>query len=93
MNNITKKELVDAIAEKAELTKKDSQKALDALIASVIDFVKKGDKVSLIGFGNFLPYVTKATTKKNPKTGEPVKVPSKTILKFKASKTISDLLK
>lgn len=90
MGNISKKELVDAIAAKAELSKKDSEKALKALMDSVIEFVKKGDKVALIGFGNFFPYETKETTKKNPKTGQPVKVPAKTVFKFKASKNALD---
>lgn len=88
MNNINKKELVDAIAGKAGLTKKDAQKALEVTIESIVEFTKKGNKVALIGFGAFFPYVTKATTKKNPKTGVPVQVPSKTVLKFKASKSI-----
>lgn len=87
MGNISKKELVDAIAAKAEMSKKDSEKFLKAFLDSVIEFVKQGDKVSLIGFGNFYPYETKATVKKNPRTGEPVNVPAKTVFKFKASKT------
>lgn len=93
MNNISKKELVEAIAEKAGLTKKDSQAALEATLASVIEFVKAGDKVSLIGFGSFFPYETKATTKRNPRTGAAIEVPAKTTMKFKLSKTVNDLLK
>jgi DNA-binding protein HU-beta len=89
MENISKKEFVDAIASKTGLTKKDAQKALEATIESIIDFTKKGSKVSLIGFGGFYPYKTKATTKKNPKTGKPVQVPAKTVLKFKSSKNIT----
>lgn len=88
MDNVTKKELIDAIASKAGLSKKDSEKALNATMEAVVGFVKKGKKVSLIGFGNFFPYKTKATVKKNPKTGKPVNVPSKTVFKFKASKTV-----
>jgi len=88
MENITKKELIDAIAAKAGLSKKDTEKVLNATIESIVGFVKKGKKVSLIGFGNYFPYQTKATVKKNPKTGQPVNVPSKTVFKFKASKTV-----
>jgi len=88
MDNVTKKELIDAIAAKAGLSKKDSEKALNATMDSVVELVKKGKKVSLIGFGNFYPYQTKATVKKNPKTGKPVNVPAKTVFKFKASKTV-----
>lgn len=93
MNSINKKELVEAIASKTEMSKKDSQAMLEAVIESVVEFVKGGNKVSLIGFGSFFPYETKATTKKNPKTGEPVQVPAKTVLKFKASKNLSNLSK
>lgn len=88
MENVSKKELIDAITSKSGLTKKDAQKALEAMVESVVAFTKKGCKVSLIGFGGFFPYKTKATTKKNPKTGNPVEVPAKTVLKFKSSKNI-----
>jgi len=93
MKVISKKELIDAIAKKTNLSKKDSQNALAATIESIVQIVKKGDKVALIGFGSFFPQKKKASTKRNPKTGEPIKIPAKTVFKFKASKKLNEAKK
>lgn len=93
MNNINKKDLINAIAEKTkDISKKNIEASLNALMESVIGFVKKGDKVTLVGFGSFQPVDRKATEKRNPKTGATIKVPKKRVMKFKTSKALNDTL-
>lgn len=87
---MNKTELVTAIAEGAELTKADATKALDATIEAIVAAVAAGDKVSLVGFGTFLSTERKATTGRNPKTGEAIKIAAATLPKFKAGKAFKD---
>ncbi|MCM1324411.1 MAG: HU family DNA-binding protein [Acetobacter sp.] len=89
---MNKNELVAAVAEEAGLTKADAAKAVDAFIASVTAALKKGEEIRLIGFGTFAVSKRAATTARNPRTGETVKVPAKTQAKFKAGKTLQDAL-
>ena len=70
---MNKTELVAAIAEKTELTKKDSEKALKAFIDVVTEELKKGEKVQLVGFGTFEVAKRNARTGKNPQTGKALK--------------------
>ena len=83
-------ELVNAIAEKAGLTKVDAKKALDATIAAITESVKKGDKVALVGFGTFAVAKRAARNGINPATKKAIKIPEKQVLKFKASSAILD---
>ena len=71
---MNKTELVAAISEKTELTKKDSEKALNALIDVVAEELKKGEKVQLVGFGTFEVSERAARTGKNPQTGAEIKI-------------------
>ena len=71
---MNKTELVAAISEKTELTKKDSEKALKALIDVVAEELKKGEKVQLVGFGTFEVSERAARTGKNPQTGAEIKI-------------------
>ncbi|MCT4575361.1 MAG: HU family DNA-binding protein [Alphaproteobacteria bacterium] len=87
---MNKTELVTAIAEGAELTKADATRALEATLEAVIETVAAGDKVSLIGFGTFQPSERKATTGRNPKTGEAIQIAAATLPKFKAGKAFKD---
>ena len=89
---MNKTELVAAIAEKAELSKADSEKALNALIETVEGALKKGDKVQLVGFGTF--EVSKRAARKghNPRTGETLKIKASKTPKFKAGKAFKDAL-
>jgi DNA-binding protein HU-beta len=87
---MNKTELVTAIAEGAELTKADATKALEATIEAIVAAVAGGDKVSLVGFGTFLSSNRKATTGRNPKTGEAIKIKAATLPKFKAGKTFKE---
>jgi DNA-binding protein HU-beta len=85
-------ELVAAIAEKTELTKKDSEKALKALIDVVSEELKKGEKVQLIGFGTFEVTKRAARTGKNPQTGKAIKIPACKAPKFRAGKALKDVV-
>ncbi len=81
---MNKTELVDAIANKAGITKTDAKKALDAFTDVTGDALKKGDKIALIGFGTFSVTKREARTGRNPRTGETLKIAAKKIAKFKA---------
>ena len=81
---MNKTELVNAMAEKTGMTKTDSKKAMSACLEAIQEELKKGGKVTLIGFGTFSVVSRKARTAKNPRTGKNVKVPAKKVAKFKA---------
>ena len=87
---MNKTELVAAISEKTELTKKDSEKALKALIDVVAEELKKGEKVQLVGFGTFEVSERAARTGKNPQTGAEIKIAACKVPKFKAGKALKD---
>ncbi len=87
---MNKNELIDSIAEEAELTKEDAKTALDATLNSIMGALKSGDDVRLVGFGNFEVAERKATTGRNPRTGEPIKIPASKVPKFKAGKAFKD---
>ena len=87
---MNKTELVPAISEKTELTKKDSEKALKALIDVVAEELKKGEKVQLVGFGTFEVSERAARTGKNPQTGAEIKIAACKAPKFKAGKALKD---
>ena len=89
---MNKVELVAAIAEKAELTKKDAEKALGAAIAAIEGALAKGDKVQLVGFGTFETKKRPARTGRNPQTKQPIKIAAKTIASFKVGKALKDKL-
>ena len=87
---MNKTELVAAISEKTELTKKDSEKALKALIDVVAEELKNGEKVQLVGFGTFEVSERAARTGKNPQTGAEIKIAACKAPKFKAGKALKD---
>ncbi|MFC1779690.1 HU family DNA-binding protein [Thermodesulfobacteriota bacterium] len=87
---MTKSELIDAIAEKAGLSKADASKALSATLESVTDALKAGEKVALIGFGTFSVSLRAARTGKNPQTGEAIAIPASKAAKFKAGQKLKD---
>ena len=80
---MNKTELVQAIAEKANLTKVDSKAALDATLDAIAGALKKGDKVALIGFGTFQVVKKDARQGINPATKQAIKIPAKKVVKFK----------
>lgn len=87
---MNKTELVAAIADKTELSKKDSEKALKAFIEVVSDELKKGEKIQLVGFGTFEVTQRAARTGKNPQTGKEINIPASKAPKFKAGKALKD---
>ncbi|MGI6265041.1 MAG: HU family DNA-binding protein [Acutalibacteraceae bacterium] len=90
---MNKVELIAAVAEKAGLTKKDAEKAVSAVLSSVVDAVAKGDKVSVIGFGTFEVRERGARTGRNPRTKETIKIPASKQPVFKAGKAFKDAVK
>ncbi len=87
---MNKAELVAAIAESTELSKKDSEKALKAFIDVVTDELKKGGKVQLVGFGTFEVASRPARTGRNPQTKQTIKIAASKAPKFKAGKALKD---
>lgn len=86
---MNKSELVDAIASESGLTKTDAKKALDGFISAIGSSLKKGDKISLVGFGSFSVSQRAARTGKNPRTKEAIKIPAKNVIRFKAGSELS----
>ena len=87
---MNKAELVAAIAEKTELSKKDSEKALKAFIDVVTEELTKGEKIQLVGFGTFEVAETSAREGRNPQTGATMKIPASKAPKFKAGTALKD---
>lgn len=90
---MNKAELISAIAEKSELTKKDSEKALNALLDSVVAALNKGEKVQIIGFGTFEAKKRNAREGINPRTGKAISIAAATVPSFKAGKALKDAIK
>ena len=90
---MNKTELVAALAEKAEVSKKDAEKVLNAFVETVQDAVKADDKVQLVGFGTFESKARAAREGKNPQTGEKIKIAACKVPSFKAGKAFKDMLK
>lgn len=90
---MTKAELIKSVSEKAGITKVDAAKAVDAMIKSILESLKKGEKVTLVGFGNFYVSKRKARTGRNPKTGQQIKIPAAKVPKFSAGKALKEAIK
>ena len=89
---MNKTELVAAIAEQTELSKKDAEKALKAFTDIVADELKKGEKVQLVGFGTFEVSERAAREGRNPQSGETMKIAASKAPKFKAGKALKDMI-
>ncbi|MBE7028457.1 MAG: HU family DNA-binding protein [Ruminococcaceae bacterium] len=89
---MNKQELISAIAEKANLSKKDADAALSAFVGAVEGALKKGDKVQLVGFGSFEVRERAARTGRNPQTGAEMKIAAAKVPTFKAGKALKDLI-
>ena len=87
---MNKTELVDAIVSDAKVTKKEAEAVVNAFTANVTKALKKGDKVTLIGFGTFEVGKRSARTGRNPQTGETIKIKAAKTPKFKAGKALKD---
>lgn len=85
---MNKAELVDVVAKKASLTKADAQRAVEACLEGIKGTLKKGGEVRLVGFGTFSVAKRAATTGRNPRTGEKIKIPASKQPKFRAGKEL-----
>ena len=89
---MTKAELVTMVAEKADLTKKDAEKAISAVVDSISETLAKGEKIQLVGFGTFEVSERAAREGRNPQTGETMKIEASKAPKFKAGKALKDMV-
>ena len=89
---MTKAELVEFIAEQADLTKADAGRALEAVMEGITSGLKKSGKVTLVGFGTFTAKKRDARTGRNPRTGETVKIEARVVPGFKAGSKLKDAL-
>lgn len=87
---MTKSDLVNQVAEAAELSKKDAEKAVNAVVDTITGALKKGDKVALVGFGTFETRHRPARQGRNPQTKQPMDIPATTVPAFKAGKGLKD---
>ena len=87
---MNKSELIDAIADEADISKAAAGRALDALTDAITDALKKGDTVSLVGFGTFSVRERAAREGRNPRTGETIKIKASKNPAFKAGKALKD---
>ncbi len=87
---VTKADLVDKVAKEVELTKATAGKAVAAVINNIKDAVAKGSDVTLIGFGSFTTVKRAARNGRNPQTGKAMKIPAKTVPKFKPGKSLRE---
>lgn len=90
---MTKAEIVEKIAAKASLSKASAEKAVNAFTRSVMEAVKKGDKVNLVGFGAFSVTKRAARNGRNPKTGESIKIKAAKVPKFRPGKEFKDFIR
>ncbi|MBK1647393.1 HU family DNA-binding protein [Rhabdochromatium marinum] len=90
---MNKSELVDTMAEAADIPKTAAAKALDGLIDAITDTLKKGETVSIIGFGNFTVKERAARTGRNPQTGDSIQIAASKSPSFKAGKALKDAIK
>lgn len=90
---MNKTDLINAVAEKTEMTKKDSGIAVEAVLNTITETLAEGDSVSVLGFGKFETRHRAARTARNPQTGDPIEVPATTVPAFKAGKGLKDAVK
>ena len=86
---MNKGDLIDAMAADAGITKTQAGAALDSMMNHIRKTLKKGDKVTLVGFGTYSVSKRAARTGRNPQTGKTIKIPAKNVVRFKAGKELS----
>jgi len=87
---VNKTELIDAVAEGADISKAAATRALDTVLDSISKSLANGDQVTLVGFGTFSVKDRAARTGRNPRTGEPIDIPAAKVPGFKAGKALKD---
>ncbi len=90
---MTKVELVAKMASDSKISKAAAKKALNSFINNVTDMLKKGEKITLIGFGTFSVVERKARKGRNPQTGEDITIPATNVVKFKTGKKLKETVK
>lgn len=90
---MTKTELIAAVAAKTELSKKDADKAVNAVVNAITEALKAGEKIQLVGFGTFEVRERAAREGKNPATGETIQIAASKVPAFKAGKALKDAVK
>jgi len=93
MADITKTDLVEYMVEKSGLNKADAERALAALLETVMEALSRGQSVQITGFGTFEPRHRAARKARNPQTGEEIDVPATTVPAFRAGKALKDVVK
>ncbi len=87
---MNKAELIDAVAEGADISKADATRAVDTVVDQITKALKKGEQVTLVGFGTFAVKDRAARTGRNPRTGEALNIPASKVPGFKAGKALKD---
>jgi len=90
---MTKAELIEKVSKDAKVTKAAAGKSVDAIIDGITKALKKGDRVSLVGFGSFSVSNRKARTGRNPQTGKPIKIAARKVARFKAGSALRKAVK
>jgi DNA-binding protein HU-beta len=90
---MNKTDLINSVAEATQLSKKDATKTVDVVFESILDSLKSGDKVQLIGFGNFEVRERSARKGRNPQTGEEIEIPASKVPAFKPGKALKEAVK
>ncbi len=85
-----KKELIEKIADAADISKTDAEKALNGTLATIAECLKDGDKVTLVGFGTFSVSKREARQGRNPQTGKAISIPARNVVKFKAGSKLAE---
>ena len=89
---MNKSELIDSVAKSADISKAAAQRALDAMVAAIRVSLKRGQMVTLVGFGTFFVGKRKARAGRNPRTGAAIKISAAKVPKFRAGKALKDAL-
>lgn len=90
---MNKTEFINAVAEKSGLSKVDAKKAVEAFVETVSSELKEGGKVALLGFGSFSVAEKSARKGVNPKTKQPIEIPARKLVKFKAGAELTEIIK
>ena len=90
---MNKTEFINAVAEKSGLSKVDAKKAVEAFVETVSSELKEGGKVALLGFGSFSVAENSARKGVNPKTKQPIEIPARKSVKFKAGAELTEIIK
>ena len=89
---MNKQDMIEQIAQAAEVSKSAAERAVDALVTAIKTSLKKGDMVTLVGFGTFYVGTRKARQGRNPRTGEALKIAAAKVPKFRAGKALKDAI-